>query len=219
MGLEHLKIRNYQSIIWDWNGTLLNDVDFCVNCMNQLLEAQKLPLLTKEKYQEVFTFPVQDYYKEIGFDFNIESFDKVGHLFMNYYSANIKTCELHPTAISILQMFEEANIPQYMLSAMEHNSLVNMLDKRHIFSFFRGVYGIDNLLGAGKAHRANTLMQEHKIDPKSCLLIGDTLHDKEVGDLLGCSSLLIANGHQNKKRLQSSGGLVLNNLEELQKYF
>ncbi len=31
-----------QIIIWDWNGTLLNEVQMCVNCMNELLGKRNL---------------------------------------------------------------------------------------------------------------------------------------------------------------------------------
>ena len=55
----------YDTIIWDWNGTLLNDVDMCINCMNQLLQPRNIALLDHKKYQEVFTFPVQDYYEKM----------------------------------------------------------------------------------------------------------------------------------------------------------
>ena len=58
----------YESIIWDWNGTLLNDVRIAIDSINYLLLDRKLVPLTLERYLEVFTFPVQNYYEQIGFD-------------------------------------------------------------------------------------------------------------------------------------------------------
>ncbi len=58
-------------IVWDWNGTLLNDVDLCFSCINRLLVSHDLkPLDTLSQYREVFTFPIEDYYKRVGFDFD-----------------------------------------------------------------------------------------------------------------------------------------------------
>ena len=56
-----MQIKNYQHIIWDWNGTLLNDVKLCADIMNNLLKTRSLPTITLEKYREIFTFPVKDY--------------------------------------------------------------------------------------------------------------------------------------------------------------
>ena len=57
----------YESIIWDWNGTLLNDVGTAIDSINYLLKDRKLSPLTLDRYLEVFTFPVQNYYEQIGF--------------------------------------------------------------------------------------------------------------------------------------------------------
>ena len=61
-------------IVWDWNGTLLNDNWLAIKAINILLKRYNLPLITLEQYLAVFTFPVIDYYKELGFDFNKTSF-------------------------------------------------------------------------------------------------------------------------------------------------
>ena len=59
-----------KAIIWDYNGTLLNDLSIGVECINRMLTKRELPLLTTESYREVFTFPVKKYYELVGFDFN-----------------------------------------------------------------------------------------------------------------------------------------------------
>ena len=51
-------------ILWDWNGTLLDDVEVCIESMNSMLSKRKKPLLTREHYKEIFTFPVIDYYRK-----------------------------------------------------------------------------------------------------------------------------------------------------------
>ena len=68
-------INDFEHIIWDWNGTLLDDVDYCRSIINTILIKNNLPQLSFDRYREVFTFPVQDYYKEAGFDFNKVSFE------------------------------------------------------------------------------------------------------------------------------------------------
>ena len=52
-------------VVWDWNGTLFDDVALCIQVMNGMLEKRGLPRLAgPEQYRQVFTFPVEEYYKE-----------------------------------------------------------------------------------------------------------------------------------------------------------
>ena len=61
----------YKHIIWDWNGTLLDDTWLCVEGINQALIKRNLTPISEDRYREVFTFPVRDYYKKLGFDLTI----------------------------------------------------------------------------------------------------------------------------------------------------
>ena len=55
----HQAIQGKKHIIWDWNGTLLNDVDHAVNVINSILIEHKIELIDKRKYRQIFDFPVQ----------------------------------------------------------------------------------------------------------------------------------------------------------------
>ena len=65
-------------VVWDWNGTLFDDVALCIQVMNGMLEKRGLPRLAGPKqYRQVFTFPVEEYYKALGFDFSREPFSQL----------------------------------------------------------------------------------------------------------------------------------------------
>jgi phosphoglycolate phosphatase len=210
-----MNLKDYKHIIWDWNGTLLDDANYCVGCMNQLLAERQMPLLNIQKYQDIFTFPVEDYYIKLGFDFEKESFDIVGHAFMDLYFAHLSTCQLHTDALKALSFFQKNNRQQFILSAMEHQSLISMLKKMNLETYFNGIYGIDNHLAAGKIERAKQMLEENHLDIQQTLLIGDTLHDQEVAEALGCQVILIAHGHQSNKRLMENAAEVLEDLSAL----
>ena len=57
-------------IFWDWNGTLMDDVDFTHSCLNWMLETHGYPQrYDLAAYRELFGFPIEDYYRCAGFDF------------------------------------------------------------------------------------------------------------------------------------------------------
>lgn len=207
------------TIIWDWNGTLFNDIDICINSINQLLSNRNLPVLTKEYYLEVFDFPVQDYYERIGFDFVKEPFEIPAHQFIEIYFNTITKAQLHKTAYTTLSTFAQKGYRQLMLSAAEQLKLNELFIKFNINFFFESVQGLSHHYATSKIALGISMLNNLGIPPESACLIGDTTHDYEVAKAIGCKSILVANGHQSRKRLDKTGTSVVNNLNELMSYF
>lgn len=202
-------------IIWDWNGTLLNDLDLCIESMNVLLKKRNLPLIDQKKYREVFSFPVKDYYQTIGFDFEKEEFEIPAHEYIDVYSKGFDKCTLHKPAIKVLQQFKGKGLRQFVLSAMEHGMLEKTLEKKGISEFFEGVAGLKDHYAVSKTEQGRILIDHFDIDVKSTWLIGDTIHDFEVANALGINCILIADGHQSSERLEKTGARVIPSLEML----
>ncbi len=104
------KLSNIKTIIWDFNGTLLDDVDICVQCMNVLLAERGLQKLDFQRYREIFTFPVRDYYREAGFDFSEEEFEIPAHQFIELYRDEIRKARLFDDVIPVLNYFRNNDI-------------------------------------------------------------------------------------------------------------
>lgn len=203
------------SIIWDWNGTLLNDIDLCINSINSLLKNRNLPLTNTKAYKEIFSFPVQEYYKTLGFDFEKEDFSVSAHQYIDLYYAGFENCSLQKNAIEVLSYFRENGVRQFVLSAMEHEMLEKTLKLKGIFHFFEGVAGLKDHYAVSKIEQGKQLITDFKIDRVKTWLIGDTIHDFEVATELGLKCILIADGHQTTQRLMQTGGIVIGSLQEL----
>ena len=94
----------YSHIIWDWNGTLLDDVGACVRAINQMLGSRGLPLLKSvAAYRAVFGFPIEDYYRRVGFDFDKEPFADLSDEYIPIYYRLAAQAHLFPDAIGILE--------------------------------------------------------------------------------------------------------------------
>ena len=94
----------YKHIIWDWNGTLLDDRWLCVDGINNGLMKRGLTPITEETYRNVFTFPVKNYYENLGFDFKKEPFEVAGDEFVNFYGQNFYRAKLHKSVRSVLDL-------------------------------------------------------------------------------------------------------------------
>jgi len=203
------KIKN---IIWDWNGTLLNDVDICIQSMNSLLGRRNLPLLDIVKYKEVFPFPVRDYYIALGFDFASEPFEIPAMEFIEEYGKNLPGARLHKGCVEVLKTFRDNGYQQFILSAMEQEALAASVKSIGIGAFFIEIRGIQDHYAHGKDHVAHELIRRNNLNGLKTLLIGDTLHDAEVAMAAGIPCLLVASGHQSEARLKKQGIPLANDI-------
>lgn len=201
--------RHLDTVIWDFNGTLIDDVGPVVRSVNAQLEKRSLPLLSLERYREVFGFPVADYYRTIGLDPDAETIDSLSDEFHTTYVPMLMDCPLHNGVVEALQTFRDAGARQFVLSAMEETALRAVIDRLGVAGFFDAVYGLAHLNADSKLSRGRELLRDHGIDPERSVLIGDTDHDAQVAEALGLAVVLVAGGHQSEARLRSTGHRVL----------
>ena len=197
-----MNINNYSHIIWDWNGTLLDDIDLCLQIINSLLENRSLPNITRELYLNVFGFPVQDYYQKLGFNFAREPFESISTEFITAYENGRPNCRLMPGARTTLETLTSKGFLQSILSASKQTYLKQAVVEYGIQSHFNSINGLDNHHAAGKLGIAKQYLTSQ--NQNSMLLIGDTLHDAEIARILAIDCWLIPNGHQSRHRLISA---------------
>jgi len=201
-------------VIWDWNGTLLDDVDICIESVNRLLARRELPAMTVKRYRRVFTFPVQHYYEEMGFDFSTESFTQVAVEYHDAYEDLVRGADLHGDAVPALNQLQASGVQQVVLSALEEQRLRNELQVRKIDHFFNHVYGLSDLHARSKAERGRELLEAIGPNGAEFWMIGDTDHDAEVAASLGVQCVLVSCGHHSEDRLRATGARVVQNLTE-----
>ena len=209
------KTFNFTSVIWDWNGTLLNDLDLCVKTMNSLLSARRLPLLTNDRYREVFSFPVKDYYEKAGFDFSKEDFEVPAREFIDKYNTSVSHCPLHKYAVQALEALKKKKVRQSVLSAMKQDMLEKTLEYHKLTAYFEKIAGLSDHYATSKVALGKQLVESLGVPVEQTCIIGDTQHDFEVAKESGIRCILIADGHQSKERLLNSGATVINSIGEL----
>lgn len=196
-------------IIWDWNGTLLDDVDAGVNALNKMLVARSLPTITRDFYRANFGFPVRPFYHQLGMDPDRE-WDQICVEFHDNLHAEPQ--HIRPDTLAALEYVRGKGVRQSILSALRQDLLLRDTANEGVQGFFDEIYGVDNLDGATKLSRGHDLMAKlfgapttsHQ-PPTTIYFIGDTLHDAEVALELKATPILVDGGHQNAERLRDAG--------------
>ena len=192
----------YTHLIWDFNGTLLDDVDACIQSANKLLSAHSLPPLpSKEEYRTRFGFPVIDYYRRLGFDFQSTPYDELAVEWVNYYNEQSKTSKLFPDITEALQRVRANGITQCILSATEAAMLERQATELGIRAYFDELLGMDDIHAAGKTARGVAWREKHP--DARVLFVGDTDHDAEVALAMNADCILLSCGHQPAETLRT----------------
>lgn len=210
---------NYTYCIWDFNGTIFDDIGASIKAVNTLLAERGLPTLeSKERYHEVFDFPIIDYYRRIGFDFDKEPYEVVALLWVELYLENSKSSGLFEDVIPALDFFESQGVKQSVLSASELKMLTGQLKDLGIYDRFEEIMGIDNIYAESKLALASAWKERHA--GERVMFIGDTTHDYETAKLLGADCYLVSAGHQPEYKLRTAGedAMIFPSLNSLIEY-
>ena len=195
---------------------MLNDVPLNIRIINTLLSERGIKNVSNEQeYKKEFSFPVIDYYRKLGFDFEKEDFTLVARQYAQLFNELYPHAEIFSDAEEILRLVKHSDKEQLIISASEQGYLLKQVDYFELSHYFTDILGVSDVLGSSKIERAKKWMAEREIDPKTVLFIGDTIHDCDTAKAIGCECVLVSRGHNSKQRLVETGCRVYDNLEFL----
>ena len=209
-------MKDTELVFWDWNGTLMDDVDYSCACLNGLLAAYHYPQrYGVEEYRKVFGFPIQSYYRRVGFDFGRDPFPVLAESYMDLYNAGVDGCPLTDGAADTLGALAARCEGQVLLSVSRRDYLVEQAKRRGVDRRFREMLGLDDIHGVSKVELGRSYIQASGADPERCVMIGDTDHDAETARAMGVRCILYTGGHQTPGRLKATGCQTIDRLEDL----
>ena len=206
-------------LIWDWNGTLLDDMELTYEIENIMLRERGMKQIpSRTFYLANFGFPIIDYYIKLGYDFSIYPYAELAEEFHRLYSETYRKCGLRKGAVETLVSVRAQGIPQTILSASNQRRLIEQTDYYGVSAYFEELLGLPDDFAHSKVERAKDYIARCGIDPCETLLVGDTDHDYQVAREIGAKCVLLTGGHQGKEVLARCDAPVLDSLAEVMDY-
>ena len=209
-----------KNVFFDFNGTILNDVNLCLDLLNELLKNQNHKTVDINKYKNIFCFPVKKYYIAAGVTFDTSDYEDIAHWFIKEYMRRyLDESSLYDGVFDTLGFLNNKGLNVYLLSASERNNLLSQLDYFNIKGFFKDVLGTSDVYAKSKSEIAEKYFLDNDIKVNETLFIGDTTHDDEIAKKLGCKSILLSIGHQSREVLLNTGSAIYDSYNELRENF
>ena len=185
-----------------------------IDAVNRMLGERGLPIIADmEAYREIFDFPIKEYYRKLGFDFDKEPYEVLAPIWVELYLENCCGAGIVDGVDTVVKEVSKTEMKQVILSACEKNMLCNQLEDLGVIEYFDEIIGLDDIHAAGKLHLAREWREKNP--EAKILFVGDTTHDAETAEVLGADCLLFTGGHQSKERLLTTGCETIDGIVEI----
>ena len=200
-------------LVWDWNGTLLDDLDLVVAATNASLASVGGPSITVDEHRRDFCRPLAAYYsKVLGRPVTVEEFATLDRAFHDAYRIGLAECRLATDAMTAIGAWSGS---QSLLSMFFHHELVPVVERHGLVEHLRRVDGLRDPVGGGrKAPHLRAHLEALSVLGEECVLIGDSVDDAEAAAAVGARIVLYAGGITEPSRLRATGLPVATTLVE-----
>jgi phosphoglycolate phosphatase-like HAD superfamily hydrolase len=203
-------------IVWDWNGTLFDDLDVVVQSVNHGLQGFDAGPIDLDGYRSHYIRPVKLFYDRlIGRVISADEWIAVDRIFHDAYRAALDQARLTADAAQALTTVASGGHTQSLLSMFPHLDLIPLVERLGISEFFDRIDGLsEGNPGDLKAeylerHLRGLIAAE---DPGSVVVIGDTPDDAIAASHVGARTILYDGGSHHRSDLEATGAVVASTL-------
>jgi phosphoglycolate phosphatase-like HAD superfamily hydrolase len=200
-------------VVWDWNGTLVDDHVAVVAAINDALARLRLRPIDSEIFRTHYTRPVQRFYEQVaGRAIEPGEWRTLDEAYHDSYAGWVERLELAPDAREALAAAEAAGLGQSLLSMWRHRDLVPLVERLGIGRYFLRVDGLRAPGGGGKAEHLVAHLAALEVEAPAALLVGDTLDDLAAAREVGAGCVLYDGGSHHRRALEATGAPVVDTL-------
>lgn len=203
-------------LVWDWNGTLLDDIEAVIGATNAAFAEVDLAPLTLEQYREMYCVPIPRFYERLLGRLPTEAeWERMDGIFHRHYTEQRVRCGLTQGVEELLAQWRLAGRSQSLLSMYGHEELVPVVRGYGIEPHFVRVDGRTGPSGGSKAlHMERHFTALDGIDPQRSVVIGDAVDDAVAAAHVGARAVLYTGGSHSRASLEAAGVPVVDSLAE-----
>lgn len=203
-------------LVWDWNGTLLDDNTAVVGATNAAFGEVGLEPITVEQYREMYCIPIPRFYERLMGRLPTDAeWERMDGVFHQHYTQQRDACGLTAGAAELLAQWQLTGRSQSIMSMYRHDELLPVVRGYGIEAHFVRVDGRTGPSGGSKAQ----YMERHfaalgGISPQHTVVIGDAVDDAVAAAHVGARAVLYTGGSHSRASLEAAGVPVVDTLAE-----
>lgn len=211
-------MKEYKVIIWDFNGTLIDDVNAALSSVNDMLKRRNLPEITMQQYASYVDTPIIKFYEHIFDDLYSMDFNEIALEFNAGYDKHLPQKAVMTNAEEVLEYFNSKGKLQTVISATHIDKVTKRLEEFGLSGYFDKILAHNNLIAEDKTHLAIKYFAEKQIKPEEAVVIGDCVADYKMAQAIGADCILTTQGHQSRVEFAQTSAIIIDSLSELKNY-
>lgn len=202
-------------IVWDWNGTLLDDLPVVILAANASMARFGVGPIDEDGYRDHFTRPVRAFYDSLFGRFVSDAeWEDLNDRFHDEYFALADTANLTPDTLDALLAVENNGWAQSLLSMSPQDWLEQIVGAHGVTRRFTLIDGLRGETGGLKAQHMKEHLEALGVDPSRTVVVGDTPDDAVAARHVGAHVVLYDGGSHHLPHLEVTGAPVAHSLVE-----
>ncbi|MFJ7065311.1 HAD family hydrolase [Streptomyces sp. NPDC101115] len=208
--------KHAKHLVWDWNGTLLDDIGAVIGATNAAFAELGLEPITLDRYRELYTVPVPKFYERLmGRLPTEEEWLVMDDAFHRHYWLRADGCGLTNGAAELLAARQASGFTQSLLSLAPHAELIPLVRRHGIAERFVRMDGRVGKSTDGKSgHMVRHLAALENVPAERIVVIGDAADDAVAAAHVGAKAVLYTGGSHSRASLERVGVPVVDSLAE-----
>lgn len=200
-------------VVWDWNGTLFDDLHVVLDAVNAVMQTAGLPAITAEDYRDGYTRPVKAFYENLyGRGITDDEWNELDHVFHEAYGLGLHAAGLREDAEKALDVIDDLGGTQSILSMWRHHELLPLVEELGITGRFVLIDGLKGPGGGFKGPHLEDHLRRLNHGWEDTVVIGDAVDDAHAALEHDCRAILVDNGSHPRWALEQTGVPVADDL-------
>lgn len=184
----------YQNLLFDWSGTLVNDLPPTLYATNAVLKSHGVSAMDLSEFRNRFRLPYPEFYEEVLPGVPIDSLED---LFRSAFRESPEQVTVLPHAREMLRWCQEQGVRCIVLSSMDPGVFDEQAERLGMGGFFEALYtGVID-----KRDKIGAILEAHDLDPQLTAFVGDMVHDIDTAHHGKVASVAVTTGYDPEERL------------------
>ncbi|MGY8684052.1 HAD family hydrolase [Bradyrhizobium sp. UFLA05-153] len=198
------------ALVFDWNGTLLDDADALLQTTNAILKRFGRATIDMNTFRDHCDVPLSIFYRNLGMsESEVAATDRDGSaIFHDAYEPLASNVNLREGARTMLEIAREQAASSIIVSNHIVDPLRSQLQRLGINDYFDEVLAFESRAtqykSMSKGERLRLYMQENDLKPPATFIIGDMPVEANIARDLGLISIAITGGFVSESRLRAA---------------
>lgn len=211
--------KQFDLIVFDWDGTLANSTQMIIDCMRQSAMDANLPVPSQQAASQIIGLGMREAVRVLFGDLAPTDYQRLTERYRHHYFAQDEATPLFDGVKEALPEFRSLGFELAVATGKGRHGLNKSLEMTGLAPYIQSTRTVDECFSKPHPQMLEELMEVHVVLPTRTLMVGDTSFDLQMAKNAGTASLGVSYGAHEKDTLLGCDPLaIVDSFEEVRNW-